>query len=53
MFACRSESKPVVSASLDTGRAAIDFDGDGYPSDEDCDDNTPQSMRAPLKSVMV
>ena len=39
LLGCRSDSEKSIVQSIDTGTVApIDADGDGYLSDEDCDD---------------
>ena len=41
LFACGETDKPEIEEEvLDTGVAVFDLDGDGYFSDEDCDDNS-------------
>ena len=38
---------------LDTGAAVFDLDGDGYFSDEDCDDNSSAIFPMQKNSAMV
>ena len=41
LVACGETDKPEIEEEvLDTGAAVFDLDGDGYFSNEDCDDNS-------------
>ena len=43
VLSCNTSDDPIKSDPVDTGAITYeDLDGDGYLSDEDCDDNDPQ-----------
>ena len=45
LVACGETEEPKIQEEvLDTADQTFDFDGDGYTSDEDCDDNPAQSF---------
>jgi hypothetical protein len=40
LVGCRNEPNKITIEEIDTGEVLVDLDGDGYFSDEDCDDNS-------------
>ena len=40
LVGCRNEPEKITIEEVDTGEVLVDLDGDGYFSDEDCDDNS-------------
>ena len=40
VMACRNEPEKITTEEVDTAEVLVDLDGDGYFSDEDCDDGS-------------
>ena len=40
VLACRNEPEKITGEEVDTAETLVDLDGDGYYSDEDCDDGS-------------